>query len=114
MIDTYEAGRWIRIEGRTYHSDVKIIDDEVRANWWRKAGHRLDQSDILDILEKRPDVLVVGTGYAGMMRVPDATREVLEGQGIGLHMEKTGNAVRVFNRLHKQGRRVAGAFHLTC
>ena len=114
MIDTYEAGRWIRIEGRTYHSDVKIIDDEVRANWWRRAGHRLDQSDISDILEKRPDVLVVGTGYAGMMRVPDATREALESQGIGLHTEKTGHAVRVFNRLHKQGRRVAGAFHLTC
>ena len=114
MIDTYEAGRLIRIEGRTYHNDLKIIGDEVRANWWRKAGHRLDRSDISDILERRPDILVVGTGYAGMMRVPDATREALESRGIRLQAEKTGSAVEVFNRLHKAGRRVAGAFHLTC
>lgn len=114
MIDTYETGRWIRIEGRTYHSDVKIIGDEVRANWWRKSGHRLDRDDISDILENRPDVLVVGTGYAGMMRVPDTTREALESQGIRLQVEKTGSAVKVFNRLLKEGRKVAGAFHLTC
>ena len=114
MIDTYEVGRWIRIEGRTYHSDVKIVDDEVRANWWRKAGHRLDQSDISDILEKQPDVLVVGTGYAGMMQVPEDTRQALESRGILLKAEKTGSAVWVFNRLQKEGRKVAGAFHLTC
>jgi hypothetical protein len=114
MIDTYEAGRLIRIDGRTYHSDVKIIGDEVRANWWRKAGHRLDRVDISDILEKRPDILVVGTGYAGMMQVPDATREALADQGIHMRVEKTDSAVRVFNRLHKEGRKVAGAFHLTC
>lgn len=114
MIDTYEAGHGIRIKGRMYHSDVKIIDDEVRANWWRKAGHRLDQADLSDILEHRPEILVVGTGYAGMMQVPDATRQALESQGILLKVEKTGSAVRVFNRLHEEGRKVAGAFHLTC
>lgn len=114
MIDTYEAGRSIQIEGRIYHSDVKIIGDEVRANWWRQAGHRLDSADISDILENRPDVLVVGTGYAGMMQVPDATRKAIESQGIRLQVEKTGSAVRAFNRFHKKGHKVAGAFHLTC
>jgi hypothetical protein len=114
MIDTYEAGRLIRIEGRTYHSDVKIIDRQVKANWWRQAGHRLDQEDIADVLENHPDILVVGTGYAGMMEVPAATRRALENQGILIRVEKTDNAVRAFNRLHKEGRKVAGAFHLTC
>lgn len=114
MIDTYESGRWIRIEGRTYHSDVKIIGSQVRANWWRKSGHSLDRADISDILENRPDVLVVGTGYAGMMQVPDATREALESQGIRLEVEKTAGAVRLFNRFHDEGRKVDGVFHLTC
>jgi hypothetical protein len=114
MIDTYEAGHGIRIKGRMYRSDVKIIGDEVLSDWWRKAGHRLDQADLSDILAHRPDILVVGTGYAGMMQVPDATRKALENQGIRLQVEKTGSAVRVFNRLHEAGRKVAGAFHLTC
>lgn len=114
MIDTYETGRSIQIEGRIYHSDVKIIGDEVRANWWRQAGHRLDRADISDILENRPDVLVVGTGYAGMMQVPAATRKAIENHGIRLRVEKTGSAVQAFNRLHREGHKVAGAFHLTC
>jgi hypothetical protein len=114
MIDLYETGRLIRIEGRNYQSDVKIIGDEVRPNWWRQAGHRLDQADISDILENRPDILVVGTGYAGMLQVPDTIRKALANQGIHMLVEKTGSAVRAFNRLHKEGRKVAGAFHLTC
>ena len=114
MIDAYEAGRLICIDGRTYHNDVKIISGQVKANWWRQAGHRLDQSDIADNLETHPDVLVVGTGYAGMMEVPAATRKVIESHGIRMQVEKTGSAVRAFNRLHDEGRKVAGAFHLTC
>ena len=114
MIDAYIAGHGIRIKGRMYQSDVKIIGGEVQANWWRKAGHRLDQDDLSDILENQPDILVVGTGYAGMMRVPDATREALANHGISMQVEKTDSAVRVFNRLYKEGRKVAGAFHLTC
>jgi hypothetical protein len=114
MIDTYEAGRLIRIASRNYYSDLKIIDNQVRPNWWRQAGHRLDRADIADILENQPDVLVVGTGSAGRMQVPDATRQALESQGIRMRIEKTVDAVRVFNRLHKEGRKVAGAFHLTC
>lgn len=114
MIDTYEAGRFIRIDGRSYHNDVKIIGNKVKANWWRQAGHRLDRADITDILENRPDILVVGTGYAGMMQVPASTREAIENQGIHIRIEKTASAVRAFNRLHREGRKVAGAFHLTC
>jgi hypothetical protein len=114
MIDAYEAGRSIRIDGHTYHNDVKIIGHQVKANWWRHSGHRLDRSDIADILETHPDILVVGTGYAGMMEVPAATRAAIENHGIRMHVEKTGSAVRAFNRLHDEGRNVAGAFHLTC
>jgi hypothetical protein len=114
MIDAYEAGRLIRIDGRTYHNDVKIIGCQVKANWWREAGHRLNQSDIADILETHPDVLVVGTGYAGMMEVPAATRKAIESHGIRIQVDKTGSAVQEFNRLHDEGRKVAGAFHLTC
>jgi hypothetical protein len=114
MIDNYETGRLIRINGETFRQDVKIIGDVVKGNWWRRQGHRLDAADIEDILDFRPEVLVIGTGYAGQMKVPSATRTVLEDAKIRIEADETGRAVHVFNRLHKAGRKLAGAFHLTC
>ncbi len=114
MIDKYESGRLIQIHGKTYHNDVKIIGGRVKDNWWRGQGHLLDLADISDIMESRPDVLVIGTGYSGRMQVPDATRQGLGNLGIRIMAERTGSAVRMFNQLHKEGRKVAGAFHLTC
>lgn len=114
MIDKYESGRWIQIKGEIFHHDVKIIGNAVVGNWWRKEGHRLDASDIEDILDFRPEVLVIGTGYAGQMKVPSNTRTVLAGSGIRLEADETSRAVLTFNRLREAGCRVAGAFHLTC
>jgi hypothetical protein len=114
MIDRYDSGRSIRINGETFHHDVKIIGDVVVGNWWRKQGHRLDVVDIEDILDFRPEVLVIGTGYAGQMKVPSATRTVLEGADIRIEADETGRAVQIFNRLLGAGHNVAGAFHLTC
>jgi uncharacterized protein len=48
------------------------------------------------------------------MEVPAATRKAVESHGIRIQVDKTGSAVRAFNRLHDEGRKVAGAFHLTC
>lgn len=114
MIDKYESGRLIRINGETFHHDVKIIGDVVVGNWWRQQGHRLNAVDIEDILDYRPEVLVIGTGFAGLMKVPSATRMVLKASDIRIEAEKTSRAVHIFNRLHKAGCKVAGAFHLTC
>ncbi len=114
MIENYEAGRSIHIKGETYRHDVKIIGDEVFGDWWRRQGHRLDAADIQDILDAHPDVLVIGTGYAGQMKVPGSTRAVLTDSGIRIEAEETGRAVRTFNRLYETGCKVAGAFHLTC
>lgn len=114
MIDKYESGRSIRIKGESYRQDVKIIGDTVVDNWWRKQGHNLDATDIRDILDSRPEVLVIGTGYAGQMKVPASTRTILSEAGIRIEAEETGRAVHTFNRLKQSGCKVAGAFHLTC
>jgi len=114
MIDKYESGRLIQINGKVFHSDVKIVGDEVKGNWWRRQGHRLDAADIKDILSTRPEVLVIGTGYAEQMEVPATTRATISESGIRIRAENTKSAVKTFNRLRKEGQKVAGAFHLTC
>jgi hypothetical protein len=113
-IDDYATGSHIRIAGKTYRQDLKIINGQIRGNWWRREGHRLDPEDIEDILSARPQILIVGTGYAGRMRIPQATRSAISGQGIRLVAEPTAQAVQTFNRLAEKDETVAGAFHLTC
>jgi hypothetical protein len=114
MIEQYREGSFMKIGSRRYHSDLKIIDGRVKRRWWRDQGHRLQTEDISDILDVKPEILVIGTGYAGNMRVPDAVRTAIESNNIDVITENTAEATDSFNRLYAEGRHVAGAFHLTC
>lgn len=114
MIESYVTGRSMRVAGKTYTTDLKIIGETVKDNWWRRQGHRLLSEDIVDILESRPDVLVVGTGYAGYLDIPAGLRKDLSKRGVRLLCERTAEAVELFNRHREHNENVAGAFHLTC
>ncbi len=65
------------VQGIKYYQDLKIIRSQVKGNWWHQEGHRLDAADISDILSAKPDVLVIGTGYAGRMHVSASLRTAL-------------------------------------
>jgi len=113
MIDNYESGR-MTVRGEVHQRDLKIIDGRVVAGWWRRSDHNLVSEDVRDILDARPDVMVVGTGYAGNMRVDDSLPSAADKRKIRLIARKTPEAVNRFNELWEKGERVAGAFHLTC
>ena len=57
----------ITIDGRTFTSDVDIYPDHVNASWWRKEGHVLE------------------------------TMDALSRQNIEVRVERTPEAVRLFN-----------------
>ena len=111
-IDGYVFGRII-IDGKTYTTDVIIYPERVDPSWWRKEGHYLNKEDLSDIVKAKPDILVIGTGNMGVMQVPEVTIKYIEKQGIEVHVAKTGQAVEIFNEL-SSGKKVIGAFHLTC
>ncbi len=112
MIDSYDFGR-IVINGKRYNTDLIVFSDKVREGWWRKEGHRLHVEDLRDVLKDKPEVLVVGTGYSGLMRVPAETIGYVESEGIEFIAQKTAEACETFNRLVKS-RKVVAALHLTC
>lgn len=112
-IDSYSFGH-IVIDGQPYTSDVIIYHDRVDSSWWRKEGHRLDPADIADVLKSRPDVLIIGTGYAGVMRVSRKTIEYITSHGITVKVERTGKAVDLYNAFQKKKDNVIAALHITC
>ncbi|MFQ6136123.1 MAG: Mth938-like domain-containing protein [Candidatus Hydrothermarchaeales archaeon] len=109
-IDSYDFGR-IVIDGKSYSSDVIIFPNKV-VSWWREEGHILNNVDIKEIVEERPEVLIVGTGYSGCMKVLAEVKEQLESLGIELIAERTREACNTYNRL--SDKKVIAAFHLTC
>jgi hypothetical protein len=112
MIEEYDFGRII-IDGKVYTQDVIIYPDRVEGGWWRREGHELSVADIGGILREKPEVLVVGTGNAGLMQVLDEVRTLLSSRGIKLIEKPTKEACKVFNELSEKTRVIA-ALHLTC
>lgn len=115
MIDSYEFGAMV-IDGERYTSDVAVYPERVIDGWWRKEGHRLCVEDLKEILnhEPKPEVLVVGTGYYGLVKVSPEVENTLKSHGIEFVAQPTREACQTFNRLLKSDKRVAGAFHLAC
>ena len=111
-IDTYRFGL-IVVGGKKYTSDVIVSSDSVRSDWWRKKGHQLCLGDIADIINENPEVLVVGAGAFGLVKVPPEIQEELNARGIELIVENTDKACHTYNQLC-HSRRVVAALHLTC
>jgi hypothetical protein len=112
-IDSYSFGV-MKVDGKEYRQDLIVFPDKVRSSWRRRQGHSLAIEDLQDILEFKPELLIIGTGDSGMMEIPAATEKSLQDAGIEVIAQNTGQACSIFNEQIEKGRKVVGAFHLTC
>ncbi|MFX0015881.1 MAG: Mth938-like domain-containing protein [Promethearchaeota archaeon] len=113
LIKKYSFGS-ITIGDKTYSKDIMIVSDEILPNWWRKEGHNLHLEDLQEIIKRKPDILVIGTGYSGIMKVSKEILSKLEDMGIKTIVKKSPEAVSEYNALMKGEKRIAAALHLTC
>jgi hypothetical protein len=112
-IEKYSFGS-MRLGGRTYYEDLAVSAGEI-ARWWREESHLVQSADIDVILALKPDVLVVGTGHSGRMRVSEEATKLCAEAGVELVVEQTARAVERYNAIVTEGKRsVAAVFHLTC
>jgi len=111
-IDSFNFGT-ITIEGRTFTTDVIVFPDRVNDDWRREEEHRPQISEFADIVKAAPDVLIIGTGYAGVMSIPDQIRNYLTSKGIDVRVDKTARAIELYNALREK-ENVVAALHVTC
>ncbi len=112
-IEKYSFGE-IVINGKAYIRDLIIYPDKIKENWWRKEGHSLCIRDIEEVFEYKPEILIIGTGYSGVMDVPENVIKEIKKKGIKVEIYFTKDAVRKFNEYIEKGKRVVCALHLTC
>jgi len=110
-IQDYSFGE-MKINDKTYSNDLKIFPTKVKPDWWRKEGHLLQETDLEDVLEFEPELLVIGQGAHGRMKIDESLKEKLDEMGIKYINKNTKKAVDYFNR--NSDRKTVGVFHLTC
>lgn len=113
FIEEYKFG-YLRINGVEYRRDLIVFPDKVIPDWWRKRGHRLSLDDVREVIEYNPEILVIGTGASGAMKVSGEVMRGLEGVGIEVITLITNDAIKEYNKLLGEGCRVAAGLHLTC
>lgn len=112
MIESCSFGQ-ICVRGTTYRADLIIFPDRILSNWWRTEGHALHMEDLEEVMREKPEVLIIGTGQAGVMAVPRDVIRNLEKAGMRVIVKKTPEACETYNQLQDR-EKVAAALHLTC
>ena len=110
-IDNYQFGK-LQIGTKTYTRDLVLFPDHIQENWIRQTGHLLRETDIPEVLQEKPELVVIGTGKFGLMKVPEKVREKLTKENIDYIVAPTAVAVQRYNQLQTQNK--VGLFHLTC
>lgn len=111
-IDSFQFGR-IAIDGQHYTKDLIIFPDRVLSNWWREQGHSLSIVDLQAVLATPPQVLIIGTGVHGQMKVPTQTIAHLSQNNIQIISLKSEAACQHYNEI-RSTHQVVLAIHLAC
>ncbi len=114
QIDRYHFGE-MEINHTLYQKDLIISADQIYAHWWRDEGHLVQKMDLKPYIGELPDIIIVGTGSSGRMKVaPDVMTWLTEELSIPVKILPTEEAVKEFNKGVSREKKVLGAFHLTC
>ncbi len=108
----------IEIEGfDKAFKDAKIYPGGAREWNWKETGTRhepgIQPSDVLELLDKGANVVVLSKGVNERLHVCPATLKLLNSNKVIFHVLQTEKAVTLYNQLCRN-KSVGGLFHSTC
>ena len=110
-IDSTKFGE-ITIDGKTYYSDVTVYwDGKIE---YRTKEHVIDVDEFLKLLEKKVDILIVGTGHEGIVDVSKKVRDLALDRKVKIIELQSPYAIEVFNSYASQHKKVVAVIHTTC
>lgn len=106
------------VEGIGTGKDFKLWPGGGRAWDWRETGTHhvpgIQPDDVQELLEHRCQAIVLSRGMLQRLQTCQETFDLLEGQGIAVHVAETNEAVEIYNQLVQREQAVGGLFHSTC
>ncbi len=116
-IDFISFGKVV-VSGQSF-KDILIIEEQVipRNKGTLKAiygtSHLIRKEEVETLLKGKPEAIVIGTGFAGMVRVDKDLIKKLEKKGSKVYALNSRDAVNKFNELAGK-KRVNALIHTTC
>lgn len=99
----------------TYSSVPRPLSDlQVRSDGKTRSvskTHSLTLDQVRWLLEPRPKILIIGTGWDGVV---EPSKELQTLPECDVRILKTGDAVQLYNALKRAGQKVAIHVHSTC
>jgi len=102
----------ITISGKKYDHDVYVFWDGAVER--RVGDHTVPARQMEYIVNKKPEIVIIGTGQFGEVRVPSESEKLAKEQNIEVVKTRTPQAIGIFNEAMKQGKRVSAIIHVTC
>ncbi len=112
MIENYAFGSFM-IDGKEYRYDLKIVEGEV-IPWTYKKHHTVLVEDLKELLEAKPELIVIGIGAYSAVKVPEDVKRFLEAKDIKAIILPTEEACEEYNKALAENKRVAAIMHSTC
>ena len=115
-IDIFQPGK-ITIGEKSYKHDILILTDgtvkrrdDVFLNF---VSHNVKQAEIVELLKGYPEVVVVGTGVEGKVRLSFNLERLVTELKADLIALPSPEAVSRFNQSVDEGKRTAALIHIT-
>lgn len=116
-IDRTEFGS-ITIDGKIYDHDVTIaLSGHVKRRHKKLSkevygtSHIISKAEAKEIFEKGSELLIIGTGQEGNVRLSPEAEKYLAKETCEVLLQPTPDAIKTFNRRH--GHKIA-LIHVTC
>lgn len=105
LVGAYAPGE-VRIRGRHYATALLIYPRDIVADCGMRVVDDLDERGLAPIVERRPEVLIIGTGERQRFPEPRRLASLVTAQ-IGHELMDNAAACRTFNILLGEGRDAA-------
>jgi len=94
----------------------EIIEERDEKQLYNLFGttHQIGDWEVEKLLRNKPEIIIIGNGQSGVLKVNDEVKQKLISAGVKLEILITPEAIKEFNKLYKEGKKVNALIHTTC
>jgi hypothetical protein len=109
-INSFRFGS-LTINNKSYDTDMVVSwDGELIP---RESSHTFSREELMDMLVKGPDVILIGTGTAECVKIDKDAQDMAQSKNVQIIAKKTSDAVDEFNKTARD-RKIIALLHVTC